>query len=150
MSAELQKSQSRELLDARRRALMDMEAFLRGDEHPLEQRDYVTRHHWPPGAYAREIEMPAGSWVIGRIHRHAHVNVLSKGYVLVMTPDGVEEFEAPRTWVSTPGTKRCVFVLEDCVWTTVHATTKRTVAEVEAEIIAPDFAALEEQDDARP
>jgi hypothetical protein len=40
--------------------------------------DFVTRHHFAPGQYAREIELPNGKVVVGKIHKHAHVNVVSK------------------------------------------------------------------------
>ena len=108
--------------------------------------DFVTRHHFAPGSYAREIELPAGSLVVGKIHIHAHVNVLSKGRALVATPDGVEELCAPLTFVSKPGTKRAVFAIEDVVWTTIHCVgDERDLAKIEALLIAPSFEALEDK-----
>jgi hypothetical protein len=104
--------------------------------------DYVTRHHFAPGCYAREIELPADSIVIGKIHRHAHVNVVSKGHVVVYTPTGLEEIRAPATFISKPGTKRVVVALEDTVWTTIHVTNETDLEKIEAEIIAPSFGAL--------
>lgn len=77
-------------------------------------------HHFAPGVYSREIFIPMGMLVVGKIHKHAHINILSQGRVLVYTEDGPEEFEAPRTWVSSPGTKRVVYAVTDVVWNTVH------------------------------
>jgi len=102
-----------------------------------------VQHHFAPGSYAREITMPEGLVVIGKIHRHAHVNVISKGRVRVLTQDGVQEYHAPCTFVSTPGTQRLVFILEDTVWTTVHVTDKTDLAEIEQEVIVTNYAELE-------
>lgn len=99
-----------------------------------------VQHHFAPGAYGREMTLPAGLAVVGKIHKHAHINVISKGRVQVFTEqDGVLELAAPCTFVSSPGTKRVVHVLEETVWTTVHVTDKTDLAEIECEVIATDF-----------
>lgn len=51
-------------------------------------------HHFAPGLYAREIFLPKGLIIIGKIHRHAHVNTISKGHVIVATEFGTEELKA--------------------------------------------------------
>ena len=99
-----------------------------------------VQHHFAPGAYGREMTIPAGLVVVGKIHKHAHINVISKGRVQVFTEqEGVLELAAPCTFVSSPGTKRVVHVLEETVWTTVHVTDKTDLAEIEREVIATDF-----------
>lgn len=99
-----------------------------------------VQHHFAPGAYGREMTLPDGLVVVGKIHKHAHINVISKGRVQVFTEqDGVLELAAPCTFVSSPGTKRVVHVLEETVWTTVHVTDKTDLAEIEREVIATDF-----------
>lgn len=99
-----------------------------------------VQHHFAPGAYGREMTLPAGLVVVGKIHKHAHINVISNGRVQVFTEqDGVLELAAPCTFVSSPGTKRVIHVLEETVWTTVHVTDKTDLAEIEREVIATDF-----------
>lgn len=99
-----------------------------------------VQHFFAPGSYAREITMPAGLVVVGKIHKHAHVNVISKGRVRVFTEGGgVQDLAAPCTFVSQPGTKRAVLVVEDTVWTTVHVTDKTDLAEIEREVISTEF-----------
>lgn len=97
------------------------------------------KHHWAPGVYGREIFIPAGTVIVGKIHKHAHLNCISQGLVMVATPFGVETLQAPANFISKPWTKRAVYALEDTVWTTIHPTDKTTVAEVEADIIAASF-----------
>lgn len=96
-------------------------------------------HHFSPGLYAREIHMKAGDLVVGKIHKHAHVNNISKGRVRVTTEFGKEEFQAPYQFVSLPGTKRAVLVLEDCIWTTYHPTKETDLAKIESEVIAESY-----------
>lgn len=126
---------------------MALEQFIRtevDEEYITGPEDYVTRHYFAPGSYAREIELPEGSVVVGKIHKHAHVNVISKGKVRVATPDGITEMSAPITFISSPGTKRVVIALEDTVWTTVHVTEETDLDKIETELIAPSFLELEQ------
>lgn len=97
------------------------------------------KHYFAPGLYAREIHMSAGDCVVGKIHKHAHVNNISKGRVLVTTEFGKSELVAPCQFVSEPGTKRAVLVLEDCIWTTYHPTDKTDLDDIEEEVIAKSF-----------
>lgn len=102
-------------------------------------------HHFAPHSYGREIFLPADSVIVGKIHKHAHLNVLSQGRVRVFTEgQGELELIAPYTFVSTPGTKRVVHVLEDAVWTTMHVVSMadprmEDLPEIERELIATDF-----------
>jgi hypothetical protein len=100
-------------------------------------------HHFAPGLYAREILLPAGSVVVGKIHRHAHINTISKGRVSVATEFGLQEYVAPYTFVSKPGTKRAVVAHEDTIWTTYHPTEETDLAKIEEYVIAPSYEALE-------
>jgi hypothetical protein len=109
-------------------------------------------HHFAPGQYAREFRLAARPWgderqalCVGKIHKHAHVNVVSKGRCTVYTEEGLVEIEAPCTFVSSPGAKRVVLIHEDLVWTTFHAnpTDTRDMAAIEASLIAPTYAVLE-------
>jgi hypothetical protein len=89
--------------------------------------------------YAREILLPAGLTIVGKIHKHAHLNMLMKGRVSVFTEKGREDFTGPLTMVSKAGTKRAVYAHEDTVWVTVHLTQSTDLDEIEDEIIAKDF-----------
>jgi hypothetical protein len=105
-------------------------------------------HHFANGLYAREITIPAGTLLTGKIHRTEHLNVISKGRIVVWTEDGMKEVSAPFTMVSRPGTKRVGYALEDTVWITIHATTETDLVKLEAELIAPTRAALDEKKEA--
>ena len=105
--------------------------------------DLPVRHIHAPGLYAREMTIPEGIALIGRIHRHAHVNVLSKGKCSVLTEFGFETLEAPCTFTSQPGTKRVVVALDTVVWTTVHHTDLTDPDEIVREVTAESYDDIE-------
>jgi hypothetical protein len=79
------------------------------------------KHSFADGIYVREIFIPAGIVLTGKIHRHAHPNFLMKGEVEVFTESGgMETLVAPLSMISKAGTKRVVKTLTDTVWITVH------------------------------
>lgn len=93
-------------------------------------------HRFTPGIYVREIFMPKGALIVSKIHKTEHPFTISKGRVRVLIPgEGVVELSAPYTGVTKPGTRRVLYILEDCVWTTYHPTDKTTPEEVEEDII---------------
>tara|TARA_R110000796_G_scaffold22606_1_gene65389 strand:- start:168 stop:623 length:456 start_codon:yes stop_codon:yes gene_type:complete len=86
-----------------------------------EQTELPLKHSFAPGVYARELEIPAGTLLIGKIHKHRHHNFLMKGSILVLTEtNGVELLQAPLTIVSEEGTQRIGYAITDTLWTTVH------------------------------
>lgn len=92
--------------------------------------------------YAREIKLPKGSLVIGKIHRHQHLNFITQGKVIVYTEFGLKHLEAPCTFVSEVGLKRAVYAVEDTLWTTVHLTkfnSEEELSKIEDEVIAPSY-----------
>lgn len=106
------------------------------------------KHVFAPGGackhvYGREIFIPAGTAIVGKIHKHAHLNMLMKGKVSVFTEKGREDFVGPLMMVSQAGTKRAVYAHEDTVWVTVHLTNDTDLEKIEDEIIAKDFDELE-------
>lgn len=128
---------------ARRSAIAELEAAINALPDKLDASDFEVIHHFAPGNYAREMLIPQGTVIVGKIHKHAHINVLSHGRALVFTEQrGVQELRAPYTFVSDPGAKRSVLALTDIVWTTVHPTDKTDLAEIEAEVIANDYKEL--------
>jgi len=86
----------------------------------MPQIEIETNHYFAPGVYMREVIIPQGAVVTGRIHRHEHMNIMSKGKLRLMTPEGMQTVTAPYTVKSPPGTKRLAIAIEETVWTTVH------------------------------
>ena len=92
-------------------------------------------HAFAPGAYARTIILPKGSTVVGKMHRHAHINVMSYGSVRVATYEGINDFSGHNLFVSAPNVKRSVRALEDTCWTTIHITNETDLEKIEDDVI---------------
>ena len=80
------------------------------------------KHYFCDGFYAREILIPKGTTLTGKIHKFEHINIVSKGVIDVLTEGGIERIEAPCTIISQPGIKRVGYAHEDTIWTTFHKT----------------------------
>jgi len=142
---EIEVMRERALQLGRREAILRLQDAIISEGRDVGPASCPVKHHFAPGSYGREMTLPAGLVVVGKIHKHAHINVISKGRVQVFTEqEGVLELAAPCTFVSSPGTKRVVQVLEETVWTTVHVTDKTDLAEIEREVIATDFMEVEQ------
>lgn len=96
-------------------------------------------HHFSKDVYAREIKIPAGTLLVGKIHKHQNLNILSQGEMTVLSVDGLVRVKAPYTVVSTPGVKRLAYAHTDCVWTTIHGTDETDVEKIEEKFIAKTY-----------
>lgn len=123
-------------------ALMVMHAVAIRGEVKLGYTDDLApvKHHFSPGLYAREIFLPAGLRIIGKIHRTSHVMTVAKGSGIIWNEFGAYEFAAPMTKVTKAGAKNVVWAREDTVIVTYHPTQLTDVAEIESEIISRDYA----------
>lgn len=111
--------------------------------------DCVLTHYFSPidpeygcCTYARQMLIPKGTLIIGKIHRHQHLNFILKGKVSVITEFGKKYIEAPATFISEVGLKRSVYAEEDTIWTTVHMTKhigEENLSKIEEEVISPTY-----------
>lgn len=111
-----------------------------------EHAEIPTEHHFAPGVYVRQITIPAGVVVVGKLHRTQHVIMLIGGEVTIYTDEGMQRIAAPRVWQTSPGTKRAIYAHEDATLVTVHPTELTDLDAIEAEIIQPEM--LEHEEDA--
>ena len=109
----------------------------------MPQLELPTSHHFADGMYARVVSRPAGTLIVGRIHKKEHFYVVAAGRVAVTDGEGkAVEYPCGTVLVSKPGTKRAVLALEDSVCLTVHRTDKTTPEEIEAEVVEAEENAL--------
>ena len=99
------------------------------------------KHHFADGVYAREIFIPKGTVVVGKIHKDDHHVFLMKGTLDLVTEDGATQVKAPCHFISKAGAKRAAYAVTDIVWITIHAnnTNTKSLEKLEKEIIAKDF-----------
>ncbi len=106
--------------------------------------DFPLKHHFAPKVYGREMLIPAGGTIVGKIHRHAHLNIVVRGRAMVATEFGDKEVRGGDVFVSLPGTKRAVHAIEDTVWITIHPNESDTqdLKAIEDYVIAPSYDAI--------
>lgn len=88
----------------------------------MEQAHCPVTHRFAPGIYTREVFMPAGTFAIGFKHRTEHLNVMSKGRMLLLIDGQRLEVSAPYVMKSRAGLQKFAHVLEDTLWMTIHPT----------------------------
>jgi hypothetical protein len=119
--------------------LVRLESAMR--EH--EQLDLPVQHIFAQGLYARELFIPKGTILVGKIHRFSHLNVITKGDISVLTEHGIRRIVAPCTLVSGSGIKRAGYAHEDTVWMTVHASEETDLGRLEEQLIISSYADLD-------
>lgn len=123
----------------------DLDAIFTMQKILEDTKEYVEmplRHFFAPGVCLREITMPAGSFVVGKMHKTTHLNIITKGDVSVMGADGVPirytVGDHPIVFVSYAGVKKVLYNHEDTVWMVPHVTDETDIDKLEAEVIIPD------------
>lgn len=115
-----------------------------------EMLDLPVYHSFTAGLYARTIHMPAGSLITSKIHKTEHPYVITKGSASVWIAGvGWQRLEAGHRGITRRGTRRLLYIHEDCEWTTYHpigemgitldgcGSDEERVARIEAAIIQP-------------
>lgn len=144
MDLALTDSWSKLAVHERRDAIMTLEERIREleDEAGI---DIPPVEYHCEGVYAREINIPAGTALVGEIHLKPQINVVSKGTIRVFTEEGVKLIQAPCTFISPAGTKRAGYAVTDTVWTVFHATESIDEETIRKEFIAPNYRTLDKQ-----
>ena len=73
----------------------------------LPQVQLQTAHFFADGMYARAVYRPAGTLIVGKVHKREHFYIVTKGSVQVSK----DVYRAGTVIVSKPGTKRAVLAL---------------------------------------
>jgi hypothetical protein len=99
-----------------------------------------TSHHFCDGLYARELNVPAGTVIVGKTHASRNFFLLVKGTMWLATPDGPVRIEAPYMTTTQPGTKRAGYAETDCVCMNFHANPddEWDLEKLEARYITPE------------
>lgn len=80
-----------------------------------------VKHTFGKNIYMREILIPKGLLLTGKVHKFESMHIIQYGKMLVTTEEGKRVIEGPCTQYSMPGVKRAGYALEDTYWITVHA-----------------------------
>jgi len=84
------------------------------------QAEIVTNHYFAGGIYEREIIVPAGTIITGKIHLTEHLAKLVKGTLTIFSETERGTFTGPVTFKSMPGVKRVGYAHDEVVFSTFH------------------------------
>jgi len=85
-------------------------------KHP--QVEIPVTHQHTGGIYAREITIPAGTILTGRIYKEDHFDVMISGDITVSGDDGKKRMQGFHVFKGTRGKKRAGYAHEDTRWIT--------------------------------
>lgn len=112
---------------------------LAGTMKGMEQQEAPVEHNFVNGVYVRKIFMPKGMVIVGKVHKTKHLNIVSQGSCLVVTPLRKFKVTAPCVFESYPGEQKVVYMLEDVVWATTHDTDSTDLKQIEQQCIAKEY-----------
>lgn len=130
---------------------MSMRDKVNALEHEMRKFDPIdlpVLHHFSDGVYARELFIPKGTLLTGKIHKFRQLNIMTRGVMDVLVDDQIKRVTAPFVVVSPAGTKRVAYAHEDTVWITIHGTEETDLEKIEQHFIAEndaDYSAFLEQ-----
>lgn len=82
------------------------------------------------GMYVREIVIPKGTLLTGRVHKFAYLDIMLNGDITVATREGVQRLQGFNCMEGVPGRKRAGYAHEDTRWVTVHRTDQEDPADI--------------------
>ena len=108
----------------------------------MPQVELQTEHYFVPGMYCRRVYRPAGTLIVGKVHKHPHFFLCAKGEIIAWTEKGMKKLQAGDVVECQPGTKRVTLATQDSIGVTIHKTDKTDLHEIQTELVEPDNTAL--------
>lgn len=115
-------------------------AMLQEEQVPID-----VNHRFNGGIYAREITIPKGTLLTGRIHKFDHFDIMLSGDISVSTDTGeVKRLTGLNIMEGKAGKKRAGYAHEDTHWITFHCSEERNPEEMYEFLTCGSFEELEE------
>lgn len=101
-----------------------------------------TDHYFAGGMYCRRLWRPAGTVIVGKVHKAPHFFLCAAGEIMAWSEKGMRKLGPGDVIESQPGTKRVTLAITDAIGITVHKTDLTDLDAIEAELIEEDETAL--------
>jgi quercetin dioxygenase-like cupin family protein len=108
----------------------------------MSQAELKTNHYFSGGMYCRKVFRPAGTLIVGKIHKEDHIFLCASGQIMAWTENGMKTLNAGDIVESKAGTKRVTLALTDAIGITIHKTDEKDLEVIEKQLIEPDNLAL--------
>jgi mannose-6-phosphate isomerase-like protein (cupin superfamily) len=108
----------------------------------MPQAELVTEHYFSGGMYCRKLIRPAGTVIVGKVHKKDHFFLCASGEIIAWSEGGMKHLKAGDIICSKPGTKRVTYAVTDAIGITFHKTSKTNLDKIEKDLIEFDELAL--------
>ena len=108
----------------------------------MPQAELETEHYFSGGMYCRKLIRPAGTLIVGKVHKKDHFFLCAKGQIIAWSEKGMVTLNEGDVICSKAGTKRVTLAVTDAIGITFHRTNKTDLNKIEKELIEPDEMAL--------
>ena len=108
----------------------------------MPQAKLETEHYFSGGMYFRKLIRPAGTLIVGKVHKKDHFFMCAKGQIIAWSEKGMVTLNAGDVLCSKAGTKRVTLAVTDAIGITFHKTSKTNLDKIEKELIEPDELSL--------
>jgi mannose-6-phosphate isomerase-like protein (cupin superfamily) len=108
----------------------------------MPQAELETEHYFSGGMYFRKLIRPAGTLIVGKVHKKDHFFMCAKGQIIAWSDKGMVTLNEGDVLCSKAGTKRVTLAVTDAIGITFHKTSKTNLDKIEKELIEPDELAL--------
>jgi hypothetical protein len=92
--------------------------------------------------YCRRVWRPAGTLIVGKVHKEPHFFLCAAGEIIAWSETGMRHMMPGDIIESQPGTKRVTLAMTDAIGITIHKTDKTDLDDIEADLLEPEPAAL--------
>ena len=110
---------------------------------PGKKLELEVRHTFLEGMYQRELLIPKGTLLMGKIHKQACINIVSKGDIAVLTETGSARVKAGFSVVSPAGIQKLGYAHEDTIFVNVFRTDETDPGKIEDVIAWESYEAFD-------
>lgn len=97
-----------------------------------------TKHFFADGLYCRSLWRPAGTCIIGKIHKKEHLYIVVFGTIRLVYEDGKHrDITGPEIIIAAPASQKVVLALTDALCLTIHNSNSKDVETAEQELVEP-------------
>lgn len=122
-------------------AILAIEDVMRG----MEQVEMIVKHHHIEGVYLRELHIPSGTLLTGKIHNKENFSILASGTIRITNGTEAMVISAPYVMADKPGVKRMGYAETDVVFINVIRTDLTDIDELEKELVSDTFEEFEQK-----
>lgn len=114
----------------------DKVSIIETEAKKFDQVEIPIKHYFVPGVYIREIFVPKGVLLTGKIHKYPQFHVITKGDISMLIDGEMKRIVGPCNIMSSAGAKRIAYAHEDTIWLMVHGTEETDLEKIENHFIA--------------